>query len=456
MKKNKFFWGNSASSMQTEGAWQEGGKGLSVYDVRPATKKYSDWHDGIDEYHRYKEDISLMAGMGVNFYRFQISWSRVNPDGDGEFNQEGIAFYDRLVDELLEKGIEPMVCLYHFDMPLNLAKKENGFVGRATYEAFVRYGKKMVDHFADRVKYWITFNEQNCFTFETAFVAGGNLTAPEDLATLYTIQHHTLLAYARISSYIHAQYSDLKVGGMLSYAQIYPSSPKPEDVEGTRKLDEFINNNLIDVFTHGHYSPEVFHYLQENNFTAQILPGDLDLLGTAWSDFLAFSYYGSDDIDMSQVAAEVPPNFSLIAAKKRNPYLRANEWGWQIDPLGFRNALNKLWIRGGVPVFPVENGIGAHENWDGKNIINDQYRIEYHRNHIMAMQDAMKIDGVPVLGYLGWGLIDILSSSGDMEKRYGAVYVNRSNHDLKDMKRIPKRSYAWFKQVFESNGEKLF
>lgn len=455
MANEKFLWGNSASSMQTEGAWNEDGKGPSVYDVRPATSDASDWHDGIDEYHRYKEDIKLMADMGVNCYRFQISWSRVNPTGDGEFNQAGIAFYDRLVDELLTQGIEPMICLYHFDMPLSLAQRDNGFVSRSTYEAFVRFGKKMVDHFANRVKLWITFNEQNCFTFEPGFVAGGNLSAPESLKTLYTIQHHTLLAHAAIANYIHSQYSDLKIGGMLSYAQIYPSSPKPEDVEATRRIDEFINNNLIDVFTHGHYSPEVFYFMQQNHLIDQILPGDLELLAPTRADFMAFSYYGSDDIDVTQIPTGTSPNMSLMIAKKKNPYLRANDWGWQIDPLGFRNALNKLWIRGGVPVFPVENGIGAHETWDGEHQINDDYRIAYHRDHILALQDAQRIDGVPIIGYLGWGLIDILSSSGNMEKRYGAVYVNRSNSDLKDMRRVPKKSYAWFKKAFKSNGKDL-
>ena len=218
-----FFWGNSVSSMQTEGAWNIGGKGLSVYDVRPADENSSDWHVAIDEYHRYEEDLDLMAEMNMNMYRIQISWSRVNPQGDGEFNEEGIAFYDRLVDAMLKRGIEPMICLYHFDMPLNLAKNDNGFMSRHVVDAFVRYGKKMIEHFSDRVKYWITFNEHNLYFGDGAFLIAGCENVEKSLDNLYKIFHHTMLAHAELDAFVHENYDDVKFGGHTYISSCFAS-----------------------------------------------------------------------------------------------------------------------------------------------------------------------------------------------------------------------------------------
>ncbi|MBA1392855.1 glycoside hydrolase family 1 protein, partial [Lactobacillus sp. XV13L] len=216
-----FFWGNSTSSMQTEGAVHEGGKGPSVYDTYRSSDGSSIWDVAIDDYHRYPEDLDLLAQQGVNFYRFQISWSRVNPTGDGEFNPAGIKFYSDLIDELLKRNIEPMVCLYHFDMPLGLAQKYNGFISRHVVEAFVRYGKKMIDLFGDRVKYWITFNEQNLYFMPGAFKISGYLKGGETTGELYTISHHIMLAHAEVANYLHAT-TDCKIGGMLAYSEVYP------------------------------------------------------------------------------------------------------------------------------------------------------------------------------------------------------------------------------------------
>lgn len=460
MKNNRkmpqnFFWGNSVSSMQTEGAWNVADKGLSVYDVRPATAETADWHDAIDEYHRYNEDLDLLKDLNMNMYRIQISWSRVNPEGDGAFSEEGIAFYDRIVDAMLARGIAPMICLYHFDMPLALAKNENGFMSRHTVAAFVRFGKKMIDHFADRVKYWITFNEHNLYFTDEVFEISGYLKGEKSLDELYTIFHHTMLAHAQIDAYIHDHYSDVKIGGMLAYAATYPATSKPNDVFYARKLDEFLNNNLNDAFINGHYSHEVLTYIKQHNISADIQTPDIEILAKMHADFLAFSYYRTDTLNADKIPAGTAPNRYLNYANERNRFLDSNEWGWTIDPLGFRNVITSVYARYQVPVFPIENGIGLREAWDGQHMIEDDQRIAYHKQHIKAMKDAMFIDGAQVLGYLGWGLIDIPSSHADMEKRYGVVYVNRSNHDLKDLKRVPKKSYYWLKQVLAKNGDEL-
>lgn len=448
-----FAWGNSTSSMQTEGAWNIGGKGKSVYDVRPATKDSSDWHDAIDEYHRYDEDFDLMAKQGMNFYRFQISWSRVNPMGDGEFNEEGIKFYSNLIDNLLEKNITPMICLYHFDMPLHLAEEYNGFLSRHVVDAFVRYGKEMVKRFGDRVNYWITFNEQNLYHSSEAFRIAGYLKGDQTDDELYQISHHVMLAHAGIANYIH-ETTDCLIGGMLAYSEVYPASPDPKDVLYAREINEFMNNDLLDVFVYGRYSNQVLTFVKNHGIDMDYQPDDADILIKVTSDFIAFSYYRSDTISAQLVSEGTIPNYYLDKGIKKNPYLKASEFGWQVDPLGFRDILTKVYCEYGVPMFPIENGIGLREEFDGSEI-QDNERIQYHREHIQAMKDAIFEDGVKVIGYLGWGLIDIPSSSGNMDKRYGTVYVNRTNDDLKDMARVPKKSYWWLKHVFETNGADL-
>lgn len=448
-----FLWGNSVSSMQTEGGYNEGGKGKSVYDTYPATENSSDWKVAIDDYHNYPEDLDLMANQGMNCYRFQISWSRVNPEGDGEFNEEGIKFYDNLINELLARHIEPMICLYHFDMPLHLAEKYNGFLDRHVVEAFIKYGEKMVDCFGDRVKYWITFNEQNLYSSPEAFRISGYLKGAKTDDELYQITHHVMLAHAGVANYLHKQTDDL-IGGMLAYSEVYPASALPKDVQYARQIDEFSNRNLLDVFVHGHYSNEVLTFVKNHNINMDFTDADQEIFNQLSSDFIAFSYYQSITVSSSIIPDGTLPNYYLEVGGKENPFLKVSEWGWSIDPLGFRDILTKTYNSYGLPMFPIENGIGVREKYDGHEI-QDDYRINYHRAHIQAMKDAMFEDGVAVIGYLGWGLIDIPSSSGNMEKRYGMVYVNRGNHDLRDMKRIPKKSYGWFKKVIASNGNDL-
>ncbi|WP_424321272.1 glycoside hydrolase family 1 protein [Lacticaseibacillus chiayiensis] len=448
-----FLWGNSTSSMQTEGGWNEGGKGQSVYDIRTATNNSSDWHVAIDGYHRYDEDIGLMANQGMNCYRFQISWSRVCPTGDGDFNEEGIRFYDDLINKLLSRNITPMICLYHFDMPLALAEKYNGFIDRHVVDAFVRFGKEMINRFADKVPYWITFNEQNLYSMSTAFEKSGYLKGSQSDAELYQISHHVMVAHARIANYLHA-HTHAKIGGMLAYQEVYPATSQPRDILYARRIDEFLNRNLLDVFVHGHYSSEVLTFLKNHNIDLDITEDDQKSFSQLYSDFIAFSYYRSLQISSDYVPIGVIPNRYLEFGAGQVPGLPVNEWGWNIDPTGFRNILTKTYNQYHLPMFPIENGIGIRETYTGK-IISDDYRIDYYRQHIQALKAAVYEDGVKVLGYLVWGLIDIPSSSGNMDKRYGMVYVNRTNHDLKDLKRIPKKSYGWFKQVIASNGAQL-
>lgn len=456
MKKEPFLWGNSVSSMQTEGAWNEGGKGLSVYDIKEAGEESSDWKVAIDEYHRYQEDFDLMKNAGMNCYRFQISWSRIIPDGDGKINEEGLRYYSNFINNLNKSGIIPIVCLYHFDMPLSLSKKYNGLINDHVRDAFIRFSKIVIKHFSDKVKYWIPFNEQNCMTFEEGFQNSGYIFGPKSIKELYKISANTLIAYSEIADYIH-HFPDMNVGGMVAYQEMYPASTDPEDNMYARKAMAFINEDYLTFFATGKRSPEVIQYMKQNDL--QFLNDEITLSllkhPNMKSDFLAFSYYYSLVIDSKLIDKNDAPNAYMAKGRIPNEMLPTSEFGWQIDPVGFRNTITKMYNRFGLPILPAENGIGAREYWNGKDQIIDDYRIEYHKNHINQMLKAIHIDGANIIGYLGWGLIDIPSSKGNVEKRYGLVYVNRDNHNIKDLKRVPKKSYFWFKKFIQEKNIEL-
>ena len=442
---DKFLWGNSTSSMQTEGAYNEGGKGPSVYDIRKASADKSDWKVAIDEYHRYEEDIKLMAEMGMNCYRFQISWSRIFPEGEGKVNEEGLKFYEDLIDTLINYDIEPMICLYHFDMPLALYEKYDGFSSRQVAKEFVKYGKLLVDRFHDKVKYWITFNEHNLYPMDMGFMIAGS-KKDHTLENVYNIQHYTLLAHAKIANYIHDSYEDLKIGGMLAYSPYYPASSNPDDVLLADQYDRFLNKLYLDVFSGRNYPKFFLNYLKKNKLNIDISREDLEEFNKLYSDFMSFSYYQSQTVKADGKEFDTLKMDQIID----NKYLDRSEWNWEIDPVGLRISMEKIYQDANIPVFIIENGIGLREELPENEFIEDDKRIEYHDSHINEMKQAMK-NGVDCIGYLGWGLIDILSSSGDMNKRYGAVYVNRDNHDLKDLRRIKKKSFDFFKTIFKKN-----
>ncbi|WP_282926346.1 glycoside hydrolase family 1 protein [Helcococcus kunzii] len=444
---SKFMWGNSTSSMQTEGAYNIGGKGKSVYDIIEATENSSDWKVAIDEYHRYEEDIKLMKEMGMNAYRFQISWSRIYPKGYGQVNEEGLEFYDNLIDCLIENEIEPIICLYHFDMPLELSEKYNGFSSRTVLNYFVEYGKTVIDRFNKKVKYWLTFNEQNIFSFDAAFRIAGS-KKEHTLKNLYDIQHYAIISHAKIENYIRENYPDLKIGGMLAYAPFYPNSSNPKDILLAKNYDSFYNLVHLYLFTGKGY-PEFFtKYLINKGIELDITTEDIEYLNKMKSDFISFSYYQSQTVKDDNYQFNPLDKQGLVD----NKYLDRSEWNWEIDPDGLYISMRNIYDFCQIPLFIVENGIGIREKLPENEYIEDDTRIKYHKGHIEAMNKAIN-HGVQCIGYLGWGLIDILSSTGDMEKRYGAVFVNRTNNDLKDLRRIKKKSFNYLKKVFESDGK---
>ncbi len=457
--KANFLWGGSVSSMQTEGAWDEDGKGMTVYDVREKKPGVSDWKVAIDFYHRYKEDIALFAEMGFTAYRFSLSWARILPDGEGEVSPAGLAFYDNVIDELLKYNIEPVVCLHHFDMPLTLLKKYGGWSSRNTYEAFEKYAEIVIKHFGPRVKYYIPFNEQNAAVLVTLMMLPKE-TAPEKRQQILAASmHHMFLSSAATAHLVHDLAPHAQVGGMVNFMPIYPATCKPEDILAAQKANRSYNYQTLDVLAKGAYPGDLWKQWDSVHATACILEGDLEYLRSGKMDFLAHSYYMSANIaGGNQDFLEVLFSSFLgggSAKKEKNPYLTETEWGWTIDPVGLRTCVKEIYDHYQLPVFTIECGIGVDETADENGYVADDYRIDYFRDHLEQLKLAVCEDGVDLMGFLSWGPIDILSSQGEMKKRYGFIYVNRTDDDLLDLARSKKKSFDWFKHVIENNGETL-
>jgi len=443
-----FFWGGAVTSFQTEGAVDEGGKGPSIVDARPIPEGFSDWKVAVDFYHRYKEDIAYFKELGFNAYRTSISWSRIFPDGEGEPNEEGLQFYDDVFDELLANGIQPVITLYHFDVPLALAEKYNGFASRKVVDLFGKYVTTVFERYKNKVKYWLTFNEQNLF-LEQPQLLGVKVTDENREALSYQAVHNAFIAHAKAVKALHEIIPDGKMAGMIVYQTTYPITCKPDDVIANMKAKELLVDFFCDVFAHGEYPSYVTSQLERKGIMPVFEEGDAELLKENTVDYISISYYQSQ-----VVKADAEDQDELIPGVVPNPHLEANEWGWAIDPIGLRVGLKDLYARYRLPIFITENGIGVREELDENMTVEDDYRIEYLRDHINQVKLAME-EGVDVFGYLTWGATDLLSSQGEMKKRYGFVFVNREERDLRDLKRYKKKSFGWYKKVIASNGAEL-
>ena len=470
-----FLWGGATAANQYEGAYNVDGKGLSVQDVTPKggmPAKAGDLNplitdeptadnlklEGIDFYHRYKEDIALFAEMGFKVYRTSIAWSRIFPNGDEtEPNEAGLKFYDDLFDELAKYGIEPLVTLSHYETPLYLARKYNGWANRDLIGFYERYVRTVFTRYKDKVNYWLTFNEINS-VLHAPFMSGGIATPVEELSKqdLYQAVHHELVASALATKIGHEINSDFKIGCMVLAMPAYPMTPKPEDVLAAR---EFENQNYLfsDIHARGKYPAYMNRFFKENDIEIQFAPGDKELMAEHTVDFISFSYY------MSVVAAHDPESYSSgkgnVLGGLQNPYLTASEWGWQIDPIGLRLVLNAFYDRYQLPLFIVENGLGAKDVLiDGPNgpTVEDDYRIDYLQQHLQQVGEAIE-DGVELWGYTTWGCIDLVSAStAQMSKRYGFIYVDRNDDGTGTLARYKKKSFEWYKEVIATNGEKLY
>ncbi|MER2062354.1 MAG: 6-phospho-beta-glucosidase [Aerococcus urinaeequi] len=477
-----FLWGGATAANQFEGAWNEGGRGPATSDTAVAVapedrKNISDFAApmnrervlfaledqeglypkrwGSDFYHRYKEDIALYAEMGYKTFRLSIAWSRIFPNGDDkEPNEEGLAFYDAVFDECLKYGIEPLVTLSHYETPIGIALNYGGWKNREVIDLFVKYGQTVLERYQNKVKYWLTFNEINIMGI-SGYVGGALLfeDGKQNLSDMYQAAHHQFVASSLVTKFAHELKADLKVGMMLARMEAYPATPNPLDVMGSIHKD---HENLFfsDVQVRGKYPAYTKRFFKENNIQVEMAEGDEDILAAHPVDFMSFSYY------MSSIARHNPDegagatagNFSI---SEENPYLEASDWGWQIDPVGLRITLNKLYDRYQVPLFIVENGLGAFDKVESDGSIHDDYRINYLKSHIQQMHEAIE-DGVDLMGYTPWGCTDLVSAStSEMSKRYGFVYVDADDQGNGTFDRSRKDSFFWYRDVIQSNGANI-
>lgn len=461
-----FLWGGATAANQCEGAYNEDGKGLSTQDIAPRgikgpiTKEPTEDNMkliGIDFYHRYKEDIKLFAEMGFKTFRLSIAWSRIFPNGDDkEPNEKGLQFYDNVFDELAKYGIEPLVTISHYETPLALAKNYDGWVNRKLIGFFENYVRTIFTRYKDKVKYWLTFNEINSATHEP-YMSAGILTPKEKLSKqdLYQAMHHELVASALAVKIGHEINPEFKIGCMILGVPNYPLTPKPGDVLKAMEQDRQ-NLFFADIHARGQYPRYMNRFFKENNIEIKMEPGDEEILKNT-VDFISFSYY------MSACATSDPEKNKKgegnIIGGIPNPYLKASDWGWQIDPEGLRYILNLLYDRYQKPLFIVENGLGAVDELvtdeNGNKTVNDDYRINYLRDHLIQVREAIE-DGVELLGYTTWGCIDLVSAStAELKKRYGFIYVDRNDDGSGTLERYKKKSFYWYKKVIETNGEEL-
>lgn len=461
-----FLWGGAVAANQCEGAYQEDGKGLSIQDVMPKGIKGPRTErptpdnlklEGIDFYHRYKEDIAMFAEMGFKVFRTSIAWSRIFPNGDEEEpNEAGLQFYDNLFDECLKYGIQPLVTISHYETPLHLAEAYDGWLDRRLIGFYERYVRTIFTRYKGKVKYWLTFNEINSI-LNSPFMSGGINTPKEELtdSQLYQAIHHELVASALATKIGHEIDPEFRIGCMILSMPVYPLSPDPRDV--IRAMEEEHRNSVFtDVHVRGEYPGYIKRYFREKGITFDITDEDREILKNT-VDFISFSYYVSVCATADE-SKNIRGEGNLLGGVP-NPTLKASEWGWQIDPRGLRYVLNQLWDKYQKPLFIVENGLGAADTLvpDGKGgyTVEDDYRIEYMRDHLLQVEEAIE-DGVDVMGYTSWGCIDLVSAStAEMRKRYGFIYVDRNNDGTGTLARYRKKSFYWYKDVIASNGASL-
>lgn len=455
-----FLWGGALAANQVEGAYREDGKGLSTSDVLPQgvfgpvierTAGDQALKDvAIDFYHRYPEDIQLFAEMGFNCLRVSIAWTRIFPRGDEQQpNEAGLAFYDRLFNELAAHQITPLVTLSHYEMPWELVKQYGGWGNRQVIGFFEYYARTVFTRYQHKVKLWLTFNEINMSLH--APLTGVGLAENSSKAEVYQAIHHQLVASALAVTACHEIIPDGKIGNMLLGGLMYPLTCKPEDVLAT--LQENRSWQFFgDVQCRGAYPGYMLRFFRDNAIELNITEADRSALQST-VDFISFSYYMTGCVTTDEALNQRARGNILNMVP--NPHLASSEWGWQIDPTGLRTLLNVLWDRYQKPLFIVENGLGAQDQPDAAGMVQDDYRISYLNDHLVQVGEAIE-DGVDVMGYTSWGPIDLVSASkAELSKRYGFIYVDRDDSGHGTLARSRKKSFWWYQQVIASQGAAL-
>ncbi|MDN4526666.1 glycoside hydrolase family 1 protein [Fictibacillus fluitans] len=467
-----FLWGAASAAYQVEGAWNEDGKGVSNWDkfvrIPGKTFKGTTGDIAVDHYHRYREDVQLMAELGLKAYRFSVAWTRIFPDGRGKVNPKGIEFYSNLIDELRKAGIEPILTLYHWDLPQALQDEYGGWESRQIIEDFTNYSIELFKQFGSRVKYWVSLNEQNIFTM-LGYRAAAHPPGVKDEKRFYQANHHASLANASVIGAFRTHVPDGKIGPSFAYSPAYPLTANPEDILAAEIAEELNSHWWMDVYAWGKYPKVAWKALERKRVVPIIEEGDAQLLEAGRPDFMGLNYYQSSTYEKNPLEGGVGQAEMNTTGKKgsskdagiqgmfktvANSYLERTNWDWNIDPDGLRIALRRIESRYKLPVLISENGLGEFDEEKEGGIIEDDYRIDYIRSHVKAIQEAVT-DGVKILGYCIWSFTDLLSWLNGFQKRYGLVYVNQHEEGEHDLSRIKKKSYYWYKNVIHTNGEEI-
>lgn len=476
-----FLWGGATAANQIEGAYNVDGKGMSTSDyaaykdpyatgkvdnftfnvTSSELKKYRENDEnysfpkrwGIDFYNRYKEDIALFAEMGFKVFRISISWVRIFPTGMEETpNEAGLAFYDKVFDECAKYGIEPLVTMSHYEMPITLSEKYNGWISRELIPLFEKYAKVILERYKNKVKYWITFNEMN-MNLNSLYTGAGIFEdlIDDKLNAAYQASHHQFLASALAVKACREIIPNAKIGCMINQIESYAKTTKPEDQLQALKSNQ-LNMFYPDVQARGEYPTYIYSYFAENDIKLKTEEGDNQILKEGTVDFVAISYYMSHVTEAREDASKLAGTFD---SPIKNEHLPLSQWDWPIDPIGLRISLMKLYDRYQIPLFVCENGLGARDEVSEDGKIHDDYRIDYIRQHIVQMKESIK-DGVDLMGYTTWGCIDLVScGTSQMSKRYGFIYVDQDDKGNGTLERSRKDSFYWYQKVIESNGEVL-
>ena len=466
-----FLWGSASAAYQVEGAWNEDGKGPSVWDefAKLPGKTFRGSHGdvAVDHYHRFREDVALMADMALGAYRFSVSWPRVLPHGRGAVNESGLRFYDELIDALLAHGIHPIITLYHWDLPLALQREYGGWASRRVVADFDAYARLLFARFGDRVKHWVSLNEQNIFTSQ-GYLTARHPPGLSDERLFHLANHHAFLASASAIQSCRELIPNGKIGPSFALSPSYPASSTPEDILASDNAEEFLNHWWLDVYCHGMYPIVPFTQLDSLGLLPAVSATDLDLLKSARPDYIGVNYYQSLTYARSPAHGVTEGRYNTSGQRgttessgrpgwyrtTANPNLQTTNWDWNIDPVGLRVALRRLTSRYRLPVLVTENGLGEFDQLRDGETVEDEYRINYLKSHLQQCRTAIT-DGVDLIGFCAWSFTDLLSWLNGYQKRYGLVYVRRTETEDLDLRRIKKKSFEWYRSVIASRGENL-
>ncbi len=443
-----FVWGTATSSYQIEGAWNEDGKGESVWDtICHATNKVHDGDTGdiaCDHYHRYKEDIRLMREINISAYRFSISWPRIFPSGKGKVNTKGVEFYDNLINELIANDIEPYVTLYHWDLPVEL-NKLGAWESRQVVDAFVEYARFMFDHFGDRIKRWIIFNEPLVFAVWFYFLG---LYGQKDFSSALRATHLVNIAHAKtIEAYRTSDNSDGLIGTTLNLNSVYPKTDSSLDEEGTRIVDGIINRWYLDPVLKGVYPSDIMAIFNKYLNLPSFLEEDLRLIKDNPIDLLGINNYSSTRVSLKKPIKKMTDFYKLLVPHKSEPGVEVSEMGWEVYPDGLYDLLKRVDRDYDHPlIYITENGMACKDDRIVNNIVQDDDRVSYLQRYLEAANRALN-EGVNLKGYFVWSFLDNFEWIDGYSKRFGIIRVN-----FKTQERMWKKSALWYRDVITKNG----